>query len=418
MQERLWRIWVLLCKDLYWAAGNFKLLGIMVMPVLFVVIFSRIDSESIFAFNLSFINSFIGIFSTSYLIIEEKNKGTLLSLLTTPVRSFELLFSKFLFNLSLCLSVSAFAMIYNARWDLLSSPWVNLNVALFAGFTCFIGCVVGMFFKNEQEMSIFSPLLMFFFILGDVTDKMTSGIRAFGFFPDFHLSRIVRDMDMGLTERLAHTGFNFYFFAVGLLMAALYTQFYFANHRETRVSKALYGFCLLLLTSFIGSGLLYAKDPQRQVLGDGRVQQKFLSPQWSGTFEFDRAQHKLLTMEQSQKKSFYRLRPIDKTIGYEITLSLSQPPAGLRTESARLLYWQNKKATLISGPLVWKTHKMHRHVLVGKKEQRVVTEGFCRDQLLSFSLEIELEKVKQLPEAMESYNRFVNLLTANCQESI
>ena len=145
------RVFTIVKKDLAWARSNPKLLGIMILPVFVVVFFSRFDAAATFGFSLVFVNAFVGIFSTSYLVIEEKNKGTLLSLLTSPLTGPELLLGKFLFNLLLCGSFSLLVILVNQRFDLLTQPLALLVILLFAGTTCFVGFLTGVFFKNEQE---------------------------------------------------------------------------------------------------------------------------------------------------------------------------------------------------------------------------------------------------------------------------
>jgi hypothetical protein len=114
---------------------------------------------------MAFINSFLGIFSTSYLIIEEKNNGTLLALLTSPLTASELLMGKFLFNVILCGLFSFMVILsqWTARgFDLSTSFGQHLS---FCWDHLFCRLSSGSFFKNEQEMSFLLPYSCCFFVL-------------------------------------------------------------------------------------------------------------------------------------------------------------------------------------------------------------------------------------------------------------
>ena len=66
------RIKAVFLKDIAWAKGNSKLLVIMLMPIFFIFFFSKIDKSIGMSFAMTFTAAFIGILSTSQLIIEEK----------------------------------------------------------------------------------------------------------------------------------------------------------------------------------------------------------------------------------------------------------------------------------------------------------------------------------------------------------
>ncbi len=390
-------------KDVYWVLGNFKLLGIMLMPILFIIFFSQTGKGALFSFIMVFINAFIGIFSTSYLIIEEKNKGTLLSLLTTPLKSFELLLAKFLFNLTLCLLISILAILVNNRLDLLVSPFALINLALYAGLTCFVGCVVGMFFKNEQEMSIVAPILMFFFIFGDIVAKTSSGSAFFPFFPDYHITQVIKNPVTSDINYLPHTFFNLLYFLIALVTATLYTQFYFSNNRETRVSKTLIGMMGVFVIALLASGLTNKDKSRKQLDSTGRVSQRFVSKNWSGRFEFDGKLWEMQKILDTATRSAFVLHPkegsslIKNGKAEDVEMSLVVRPAE-EQESTQLKRYQwirkDERRELVSyETLQHKTHDFQKFIYFYEDKLIVLIESFCGKQLLQVSLDMKFQEL-------------------------
>lgn len=393
-------------KDVYWVLGNFKLLGIMLMPILFIIFFSQTGKGALFSFIMVFINAFIGIFSTSYLIIEEKNKGTLLSLLTTPLKSFELLLAKFLFNLTLCLLISILAIVVNSRLDLLVSLFALINLALYAGLTCFVGCVVGMFFKNEQEMSIVAPILMFFFIFGEIVAKTASGSVFFPFFPDYHITQVIKNPVSFDINYLPHTLFNLLYFLIALVSATLYTQFYFSNNRETRVSKALIGMMGVFAIALLTSGVTNKDKSRKQLDSEGRVSQRFVSKSWSGRFEFDGKLWEMQKILDTTARSVFVLHPKEESSlnkngnPEDIEMSLVVRPAEER-ESTKLKRYQwirkDERRKLISyETFQHKTHDFQKFIYFHEDKLIVLIESFCGKQLLQVSLDVKSQELVSL----------------------
>jgi len=393
-------------KDVYWVLGNFKLLGIMLMPILFIIFFSQTGKGALFSFIMVFINAFIGIFSTSYLIIEEKNKGTLLSLLTTPLKSFELLLAKFFFNLTLCLLISLLAIVVNSRLDLLVSPYALINLALYAGLTCFVGCVVGMFFKNEQEMSIVAPILMFFFIFGDIVAKTASGSAYFPFFPDYHITQVIKNPMSLDANYMPHTFFNLLYFLIALVSATLYTQFYFSNNRETRVSKTLIGMIGFFTLALMVSALINKDESRQRLDPQGRVSQRFVSKYWSGRFEFDGNLWEMQKILDTTARSVFVMHPSKQVQQNKsgrpegIEMSIALRPAE-KEESTKLkryqLFRKDPRRELLSYETIQhKTHEFQKFIYFHEEKLIILLESFCSEQLLQISLDVESKGLTSL----------------------
>jgi ABC-2 type transport system permease protein len=414
------RIFTVYKKDIYWVLGNFKLLGIMLVPVLFIVLFSKAGKGALFPFIMVFINAFVGIFSTSYLIIEEKNKGTLLSLLTTPLKSYELLLAKFLFNLTLCLLISTLAIAINQRWDLLLSPMALINVVLYAGLTCFFGCIVGVFFKNEQEMSVVAPLLMFFFLFGDLMGKTSANFAGFmAFFPDYHITQVIKNPVSGEVSLMSHTVFNFIYFALALIMATLYTQFYFSNHRETRFSKTLPLMLAVFFVALTASAFIHKDTSVTQVDMQGRVSQRFLSPYWSGRFEYDSNKWELKRIMDTAKVTLYVLNPVQAFSG-EVEISLAFRDAEANESSFRqrrqYILGQSNKKILAKETFLFKTHDFQKFIYLYDDKLIFLHESFCGDQLLQISMDLNKEALPQLNEILPDWHFLLENLSITCSQ--
>ena len=249
------RVKAIVSKDFYWAKNNAKLLGITLMPALMNVFFAKTAGAAMFAISLSFSISMIGIFLTSFLLIEEKRKGTLKALLTTPLTNAELLFGKFLFTFSLCMLIALFSLAVNSRLDLVYNPIAVLNIAIFSATTCFIGFIQGLFFKNEQEMGVAAPIILLLFTVGPAIEEATDSDVA-AYFPDYHFTHSLDTKEISYFEALFHTSYGLAIALVAFFFAVSFARFYFSNNNERRFSPYLGIVLTFFVSTYFVSGLI------------------------------------------------------------------------------------------------------------------------------------------------------------------
>ena len=410
------RIFTIVQKDVSWAVGNLKLLGVMILPVFLVIFFSRLDSSATFVFSLIFVNAFVGIFSTSYLIIEEKNRGTLLALLTTPLTGGELLLGKFFFNLILCLTFSILGIVLNGRLDVLQNPLIILNIIFFAGTTCFFGYVIGLFFKNEQEMSVLAPFMMLFFCFSDAAEKLSTKSSIHAFLPDYHLAQSLKDVTLPISELLVFTFFSFLLFAVAFMMATLYTKFYFSNNREKRFSNQLIVSISIFALVLAASGLLVNSQKKQELNPEGRQAHSIESEHWVAAFDFDPKIYKLKTLLESRDKSVVVLSDL-KRKNYNFALSIRKVEDDEKTVELRnkkvledskrqIITYQEKEAA---------GFPMKRWVYTQHDEITVLSESFCKNHIFQVSLDQKLKKMGRFSKNLEKYEDLLSRLKLSCR---
>jgi len=417
------RIAAVFKKDFTWAMGNLKLLGIMIMPVFIVVLFSKLDGDSTFAFTILFVNAFVGLFTTSYLIIEEKNKGTLMALLTSPLKSSELLISKFSFTVFICLLFSLFAVFLNHRFEVITNPLFLFNLILYSGLTCFSGYTVGLFLKNEQELGVISPILMMFFILGGTIGLANTGIDLAPFFPEYHLSQLLSATGkLNFTTTLTHTLFNLLYFSTSMLFAVLYTKFYFSNSSEKRFSAKLFIPFILLISSFFISGFLSPKFVKNKATEatEGLVTYDFNNTHWSGFFNYDPSDFKVKQLFESKHKRVIRATYLPNDNKTEVILSIrvakaKENTAELREETLRS---DNKRHILGLDKVDLNNIEFKKWTYINQNKIIILTEAHCGPSLLQVSTEITEASTKTILEGSQILDTFTKELKPECKESI
>lgn len=411
------RIFAIVRKDLSWAMGNMKLLGIMILPVFTMVFFSRLDSAATFVFSIVFVNAFVGIFSTSYLVIEEKNKGTLLALLTTPLTGAELLLGKFFFNLVLCSFFSFLVILINHRFDLLVQPLALINILLFAGTTCFIGFITGVFFKNEQEMSVLAPFLMLVFCFGDAAEKLSDKNNVHAFFPDFHVSQSVKDIAQTSGDLWVHSLFSLLLFAIAFFAASFYTQFYFSNSREKRWSGRLLGFSLLFVATLLTSGIYANQHAQLQKSMEDLQQFEFNTPSVTIGFHYDHQKLQQKTLLQSRAKSMELLsfkKNKDSNIVFAIR-DLESDEQNLKDRNSKLLSDERRQVLSHQSLPGWQDQKLEQWVYVKLGSFVLLREQICGPQIFQYSLDVKLDKMKNFEKDLKTYFEIFKSIKMQCQ---
>lgn len=403
-------------KDFIWATQNLKLLGIMLMPILFVLIFSQLNSDATFVYVVTFTSSFIGLFKTSYLILEEKTKGTLLALLTTPLKSSELLIGKFFFSLALCLLCSLFAIYINNRPDLLTNPIILANFILYSGTTAFLGCLIGIFFKNEQEMSIIAPFVLVLFIIED-----TIGSSLKYYLPNYHFAQTLSSSGVSPHNLLIHTGFNSIYFIGALILAAWYTRFYFSNNREKRTSPAFYCLFSSFIALYILSGLLSPKflsSEDKINLADGTTLHMIRSDGWSGDYKLNQKNEKIETLTNIKSLKVFNLKPIKKdkesTSEYAIVLRNAKEKESnlaLREKSVR----EDKKRFIVGMEPITINNLPFRKWTYYKNDKMVIlVEAFCKNQILQIFADIKKPTVESIKKSAQKLDNIMSNFTPNC----
>ncbi len=395
-------------KDILWSMANLKLLAVMILPVVFLVLLSR--DEKTFVFSIIFVNVFIGLFSTSYLVIEEKNKGTLLALMTSPLQSIEVLLGKFLFNLMLCMGFSLLGIFLNQRFDLLAQPLVLVNILFFAGTTCFIGFIMGLFFKNEQEMSVIAPLLMFIFSLGDLVGKVSSTPAIKGYFPDFHLAQVLNHLP--LPQTLWHTLWNFSFFTLFLLSASFYAQFYFSNSRERRFSSILFFTIAGFLVLNICSGLFFS---QQSVEKNRDQLIEVIATRFRGSLSFSSEDLIFNKIHQSPEVFLYEFKSKKKD-NNRLIVSVRNLENDENTQELR-----NKKVKTKPGRQILSESQeslngisFNQWIYIEENQFLILKEFICGQQIFQISVGTDFKEVDRLSDFLKSTQSILNDLKIQC----
>ena len=282
----LYRILALLRKDFIWASTNKKQL--MYASSFFVALFfvffginylssilevtAKERAYIVVKFKLFFL--YLGVMQVSlswpsYLIENEKIKGTLLSLLTTPLKGYEFVLAKVIFSFSL-IFFSSFMLIlidtilidtifiyliskttYTVT-HFSSLPFVLLNLALFSGLFCLIGIFIGLFTKTSLACKKIIGLLATFLITISYTSVTIPTITFFD--PAFHFFQVFLAKDLSIL--LIHTAFNALYFFAFLVFNYFYIRFYFSNNREKTFSLNLCFGLAGVISLFVLSGFI------------------------------------------------------------------------------------------------------------------------------------------------------------------
>ena len=269
----LQRIWVVIKKDMAWIKGDFKLLGtVSIVPVFMILMFSTVSRVNItegvnlnasLGIDISVMGMLLlicttGCITTSQLILQEKAKGTLLALLTTPLKYQEFILGKLFFTFTLSLLFAVILGLTSGMKDLILNPIIILNMALFIGTVCFIGCVAGIFSETELENNTVVFIALIFFTSAFMLKSIFSPALQVLYFihPTSHFFEIFSTTSF--QNLFIHTGFNLLFFVGFFFFSAVYIRFYFSNNREKRFSFPLFfSLCAGFIGLFILSALLF-----------------------------------------------------------------------------------------------------------------------------------------------------------------
>ena len=249
------RAWTVIKKDLLWIKGDFKiLLAVAAAPAALLLAFSSasktgagakaqigaadIPAADITALGVLMMALLSGCVAASQLILHEKTKGTLLALLTSPLKHQEFLAGKLFLSFSLSVLFSA-ALILTAGGAGLGL-FAFLNVVWLAGAACLIGGCVGLFSETEMENNALAFAAALFFVSPFALKNLPLP-AARALYSAHPLSHFFEALAGGksLDSLLLHTGLGFLLFAAGFLFAAAYVRFYFSSGREKRFSARL-----------------------------------------------------------------------------------------------------------------------------------------------------------------------------------
>ena len=304
-----YRIFAVIKKDLLWVKGNKKMLVYILSSFLFfltAIIFSN-SLSSILGDNefstkentkmlLAFIKIILLLFAVvsvsllwiSELLLQEKNKGTFLALLTTPLKYQEFILAKFLFTGAIVLSFPIFCLFldfllnrneslaYSLGW--FSFSFFSINLVLFLGLLFLTGIILGLALDTRLEQQrittgissliLMSAMLPIYKIISPTVQKLSY------FSPTFHLIESYQTKD--LLELLIHTSFNFLFLASFLIFSYFYIKFYFSKGREKRFSLKFSSGLLVIAGLYFLSGLtsmfLFNKDYENIALSELKQQ--------------------------------------------------------------------------------------------------------------------------------------------------
>jgi|GEM_PF-3256819 len=408
------RVGAIISKDFYWAKSNSKLLGITLMPALMNIFFAKVAGASTFAVGLSFSISFLGVFLTSFLLIEEKRRGTLKALLTTPLTNSELLFGKFIFTFSLCLLIACFGLAINKRFDLFLNPFVMLNIAIFSATTCFVGFIQGLFFKNEQEMSIAAPIVMVLFVIGSAIDDATDADVA-AFFPDYHFTHALNSSELSNFELLYHTTYSFIIAAVTFIFAVAFARFYFSNNEEKRFSTKLTLYLASFLGVFIISGLISPSliQEKKKTKEAGFATVKFKSNAWRGEISYDSPAVILKKVLNSKDMKKFKFIKDDLEVSVQVRVTRFHE----EFEKNREKKIRSKKFTTILAKedLIIKSLKFRKWVyLQDKNKLSVLVESFCNKQLFQVFFDVEKSNLEKVSKSVKLLDQILLKTELEC----
>jgi len=406
-------------KDITWSFQNLKILVIMIMPLLLMVFFNKIDSGGVtLYFSVNFTIAFVGIFMTSLLIIEEKRSGMLLTLLTTPLRSYELLIGKFLFALSLCLFFTIINFSLAHKLNLLINIPILLNLVLFCGTCCFYGYLLGLICENEQELGVIAPIPLLIFASGSIFTKLFKNSLASMMSPDYHFSTILRKFEH-LTNRelIFHTSFNSLYFISALIAVTAYTNFYFSNNREKRFSIKMVTLILLALSLFPLSGFIGHHFDSTATLSNssGENIYQIKSRYWNGQLSYNAQQFDIQATMEGSQLNIYQFNYKDKKITSDISFIIRETKSDEKTPDLRIKKVKDKdKSEIHILNLKMFSHKEHPYrqwSYLTKKSFIQTIESHCQDHLFTFRIEIPFEKksldrLKQLKNFQEYFKSF------------
>ena len=283
-----YRLSALIKKDLAWIRGDYKIvLSLLFGPVFFGLVFiipyiipeEYLQQEVQKGASLLYQNPKLAylllaitvtalmnnIYMTCEMILQEKARGTVLALLSTPLKPLEFILGKIFLSFSFSFP---FFLIYLApavfSGEMIAplNPLVILNLALFSGTMCLWGCIPGLFFEsaaNRQQAVIIPSLLLMgslmeIIVTGDL-EEVSPAFKKWRFLnPLAHTFKSLESAEW--RELLIHTGFNVLFFSGFAFFCAYYTKFYFSNSREKRFSLKLFAGLCGLVGLYVLSGWL------------------------------------------------------------------------------------------------------------------------------------------------------------------
>ena len=255
------RVLIIIRKEFIWLFSNKKILSNYILVpslVLFLLIFiPEGDTNKKVSILILFPMTYFGVFLSSSLIIWEKERGTLLALLITPLRGLEWVFGIFFTSFIISLLFVLIGGWFLSGFDIFFDLFSLLNTFLVGGTLCFIGIIIGLFSENLKEAGQYNFLVYLLFLGEEFFYLFLSPYAPW--LPDYHISQLlINGESLPLLKKTYHTAFNLIFFLVSLGVANRYSLFYFTNNCEKRYSHQLsilivcFCFCLIF-SGLIGS---------------------------------------------------------------------------------------------------------------------------------------------------------------------
>lgn len=406
---------VILKKDAYWAINNYKLLSLLVLPAFLMVFFSFFGAEATFGFSIVFNNTFIGIFLTSYLVIEEKNKGTLLALLTTPLTEIELLVGKVSFNFAMCCLFSLITILVNQRFELLVNLPAMLCLVLFAATCCFSGFLFGVFCRNEQELSILGPFVLLLFCLGDAFQKIPGPWALHAFFPDYHLTQFFRPEKMDWRMVLFHCAFSVLLFAASLYGVTKYTQFYFSNNRERRFSSTLLIFLFLFIGALGASGVLVNTVFKEIDIPNKLAKKSFGTDEWKVHLSYPQKDLYFVPIVQVKNKIVAVMKLKDSKIAeFALTIRPTETDEATPAERETKVRGDKSRVILAVDTVKLKDRDFKRWVYLKENKLMVLTESYCKTQIAQLIAEVDFKTGATPNSYLKIYQTLLNNFEFQC----
>ncbi len=414
------RIYHVLRKDLIWAKNNPKMLTIMLMPIFFIVLFSKIGKSSTMAFTFNFTSSFIGILSTTQFIIEEKKSGTLQSILISPLKHTEYLIAKYLFSLLLILIFDVLTIFLNGETRFFYNPYLMISIAAYAGYTSLIGCFLGIFLNDEKEVGVVSPFILLFFLLGDPIAKIPMTAPFAALLPSFHIDSLLNiSADFDRVQLLFHSFFNIVFSSLAFYLTAFYTKYYFSPHRESRIPlKIVIPLSIFFLGHFASYQInkIYFDDVQREDQSSFKTISINFGP-WKGSFTYD--PKTVLFDKHFQNDDSVYFTIVDPEINQSVHLYISKIPTKSRSEKDNVKTDNpaKKRKFILLGVrnLKSKTQEFERKIKSFKGKGYLDIEPLtCKEYELYLKVDVEKEKVNEFIKVLGFLDNTLENLNLEC----
>ncbi|MGZ9586390.1 ABC transporter permease [Paenibacillus marinisediminis] len=215
------------------ALKNPQLLLMVVMPIMFSVLFSKMGSDraELISFPLMLALSMTGAFVQAMTIAEEKEKHTLRVLMLSPAKTSEILMGKSMLTVVMTVFVAAVSIIV-ADMPLYNLPAIALLFTMSLVMFISLGTIIGLLSRSVQESSIVGLPILIIFLMGPMyaplmgNDTLTAIVK---YLPTEHFTRALVQLSEG--AGLADIGQSLLVHAVWMVGSLILCVFVYSRKR-------------------------------------------------------------------------------------------------------------------------------------------------------------------------------------------